>query len=170
MSGERPDPPGSVYVALLVCAALSLALSWPRQMTPAGSEREGFLFGIGFAAIGLPLLSGWISRKLGIRPGPAIVIVALGILLSRISATMQSAADSKAQARREPAASGEDPAPKRTIDERAADLERAVAANEKTMVAEGKPGADVISRLMRDLVARSSGHARQFKALEDAGG
>ena len=52
MSGERPDPPGSVYVALLVCAALSLALSWPRQMTPAGSEREGFLFGIGSPACG----------------------------------------------------------------------------------------------------------------------
>lgn len=172
MSSQRPDPqtPASVYLVLVTCAALSVVLTWPRAMQQPEAERVGYLFGMGFAALGLPLLSGWIGRKLGIRPGPAIVIVALGILGSRVTATMQSAADSEAQARAEPAASGAAPAGKPTIDARVIDAERAVAASETAMVAAGKPGADVIARLMQDLLARTSGYARQFQALEDAGG
>lgn len=171
MSGERADPPGRVYVALLVCAALSLALSWPRQMTPAGSGREGFLFGIGVSAIGLPLLSGWISRKLGNRPGPAIVIVAVMFVVTRLLEWKPS--DEVVQARAELAASIDEHAERRAAGDLEGSRERVLAAAERAMIAEGKmtpDGAGVFTRLGQDMKEHAERHTGHVDALVEAGG
>lgn len=173
MSGEGPDAPtpASVYLVLVVCAAVSVGLSWPLAMQLPEANRPGHLFGIGVAALGFPLLSGAISRKLGNRAGPAIVVVALMFVMTRVLEWKPSSEVS--QARAELAASVDELAEKRAAGDRAATGERVVAAAEKAMIAEGKmrpDGAGVLTRVQRDLEDHAKRHAGHVDALVEAGG
>jgi hypothetical protein len=76
---------------LVVCAVLTVALAYPGAIARSDAERSGYFFGVGAAAIGMPLLAGWLTHRLGSRPDVAVIIVALLCLVSRGATRLRAA-------------------------------------------------------------------------------
>ena len=70
-------------VALVVCGALCVVLAHPSAMAVPETQRAGYFFGAGLAAVGLPLLGGWLTHKLGSRPDAVIIVLALLCVVGR---------------------------------------------------------------------------------------
>ncbi len=140
-AGRRLEVGGAARVTLVVAAALTALIALPRARDPEG---VGMLVGAVLAAVGLPLLAGWLLARAGRTSlvNPVIIVVALAAVGGAISRRRPDDRELREALREVAERRSDDPA------ERVRAAERAAAAIEKAGEA-GDADMQAMTRMLR---------------------